>query len=80
MNAPTNQDSREATEVKLQRTTPAPVKSANQTEPTPEQLEQIRARAYELFEQRGGEPGHDVEDWLQAEAEVTQHRAHDKAA
>jgi hypothetical protein len=66
--------------VKLQRTTPARVKSENQPEPTPEQLEQIRARAYELFEQRGGEPGHDMEDWLQAEAEVTQQRAHDKAA
>lgn len=66
--------------MKLQRTIPAPVQSENQTEPTPEQLEQIRARAYELFEQRGGEPGHDLEDWLQAEAEVTQPRDHDKAA
>ena len=66
--------------MKIQRTPPAPVKSENETEPTPEQLEQIRARAYELFEQRGGESGHDVEDWLQAEAEVTQHKAHDKAA
>ena len=27
----------------------------------------IRRRAYELFEQRGRQPGHDVEDWLQAE-------------
>jgi len=30
----------------------------------------IRIRAYELFEQRGYEHGHDVEDWLTAEAEV----------
>jgi hypothetical protein len=30
----------------------------------------IRSRAYELFEQRGSEPGHELEDWLQAEAEV----------
>ncbi len=30
----------------------------------------IRMRAYQLFEQRGYEHGHDVEDWLQAEAEV----------
>jgi len=30
----------------------------------------IRYRAYQLFEQRGCEPGHDLEDWLQAEAEV----------
>jgi hypothetical protein len=31
--------------------------------------EQIRQRAYELFEKRGREHGHDVEDWLKAEAE-----------
>ena len=31
----------------------------------------VRARAYQLFEQRGYEHGHDVEDWLIAEAEVT---------
>jgi len=30
----------------------------------------IRMRAYELFEQRGYQHGHDLEDWLQAEAEV----------
>jgi len=31
----------------------------------------IRVRAYELFEQRGREEGHDLDDWLQAEAEFT---------
>ncbi len=37
----------------------------------PPELEgKIRARAYELFEQRGGVTGHDLEDWLQAEKEV----------
>jgi hypothetical protein len=30
----------------------------------------IRRRAYELFEERGRQPGHDVEDWLQAEREI----------
>ncbi len=30
----------------------------------------IRIRAYQLFEQRGCEHGHDLEDWLQAEAEI----------
>jgi hypothetical protein len=34
--------------------------------------QQIRRRAYELYEQRGGEDGRELEDWLQAEAEVTQ--------
>ncbi len=30
----------------------------------------IQRRAYELYEQRGRQPGHDVEDWLQAEREI----------
>ncbi len=29
----------------------------------------VAARAYERFLARGGEHGHDVEDWLAAEAE-----------
>jgi hypothetical protein len=32
--------------------------------------EQIARRAYELFEQRGPEHGHDIDDWLQAEREL----------
>jgi hypothetical protein len=32
--------------------------------------ERIRRRAYEIYMERGGEPGHDREDWLQAEREV----------
>lgn len=37
----------------------------------PTQLEkQIRLRAYALYESRGGEDGHDLDDWLQAEAEI----------
>lgn len=33
--------------------------------------EQIRRRAHELYEERGREDGHDMEDWLRAEAEIT---------
>jgi len=43
-------------------------------------LEQIRLRAYELFEQRGREHGHELDDWLQAEAEITQQSARRAAA
>ena len=32
--------------------------------------EQIRMRAYELYRQRGGEGGDDMNDWLRAESEV----------
>ena len=31
---------------------------------------EIELRAYQIFVERGGEPGHDVEDWLQAESEL----------
>jgi len=36
----------------------------------PSAEEQIRLRAYQLYEQRGCEHGHDVEDWLMAEREL----------
>jgi hypothetical protein len=32
----------------------------------------IREAAYRRFKARGGEPGHDQQDWLEAEAEVDQ--------
>ena len=32
--------------------------------------ELIRNRAYQLYEQRGCENGHDLDDWLMAETEV----------
>ncbi|HTS19039.1 MAG TPA: DUF2934 domain-containing protein [Verrucomicrobiae bacterium] len=33
--------------------------------------EQIRARAFEIYLERGLEPGHEEEDWLQAEFELS---------
>ena len=32
--------------------------------------ELVRARAYQLYEERGCEDGHELDDWLQAEAEI----------
>ena len=32
--------------------------------------ERIRQRAFELFQLRGCQDGHDFDDWMQAEAEV----------
>ncbi len=49
-------------ETELYKTTP-------RTEPS--YYQQIEVRAYELFEQRGREHGHDLDDWLRAESEVT---------
>ena len=34
----------------------------------------IALRAYELFKQRGGEHGHDWDDWLRAEIQLRQMR------
>ncbi len=33
-------------------------------------------RAYELYLQRGGMNGHEVEDWLQAEREILKEECH----
>ncbi len=41
-------------------------------EPASPTKTQIEARAYELYLQRGGENGHDIEDWLTAEKELKQ--------
>jgi hypothetical protein len=39
-------------------------------EPKVPKAEQIEKRAYELYLERGGEDGHDFEDWLAAEREL----------
>lgn len=66
--------------MKAERTTPALVTAENHDGPPPEMVKLIQARAHELFEQRGREEGHDLDDWLQAEREVTQASAEAKAA
>ncbi len=42
------------------------------TEDGGELQDQIRSRAYQLYEQRGRDDGHSLDDWLQAEAELSQ--------
>ena len=32
----------------------------------------VARRAYELFQARGGEPGHELENWFEAERELGQ--------
>jgi len=32
---------------------------------------EIRARAFEIYLERGRQPGHELDDWLQAEFELT---------
>lgn len=37
--------------------------------------EEIRTRAYDLYEQRGRQDGNDLEDWVQAETEILARQA-----
>ena len=37
---------------------------------SPDVAERISKRAYEIAEKRGFAPGHELEDWLQAEQEI----------
>ena len=36
--------------------------------------DRIAQRAYELYQQRGGAPGRELDDWLEAEAELARRR------
>jgi hypothetical protein len=45
-------------------------KTNDQNEPAGPTQEVIAQRAYELFLQRGSVPGYELDDWLQAEAEL----------
>ncbi len=49
-----------------------PKKSSATVTDEPQELEhQIRHRAYELYEARGREGGHEQEDWFRAKEELT---------
>jgi hypothetical protein len=45
------------------------VSDINKRVPTQEEIE---LRAYEIYLKRGGENGHELEDWLTAEKELTE--------
>jgi len=50
-----------------------PVRTVDESEQSLQSTreEEIRIRAYEIYLQRGAQPGSEVEDWLQAEREFT---------
>jgi hypothetical protein len=48
----------------------AEITSAEIGNPAPE--EEIRRRAFEIYLERGEQPGCDLDDWLQAERELQQ--------
>jgi DUF2934 family protein len=65
-------------EIEKKPLTPAP-KSDEPTVLIPMEQE-IRQRAYELYEQRGRTDGHDMEDWFQADREMKGTQANAAAA
>lgn len=52
------------------RTDVLPTRSAEFCIADPSLYERTARRAYELYQQRGGAHGHDVEDWLEAERQI----------
>jgi tellurite resistance protein len=67
--------------MKFDRITATSRQTSTQVTKSTQQLqEQIRRRAYEFYEQRGGEDGHELDDWLQAESELTRLKAKPTAA
>jgi len=44
----------------------------NQQNQSDDTSELVQQRAYELYVQRGQESGHELEDWLQAEREISE--------
>ena len=64
-----------ALKAKMSRATEAarPSGEAQQQDrlPQPASEQDIRRRAYEIYLERGVQPGHELEDWLQAERELT---------
>jgi hypothetical protein len=47
-----------------------PKKQGKKTQALAPTTEEVARRAFEIFLERGGEPGHDLDDWLQAELEL----------
>jgi hypothetical protein len=57
-----------------------PKKSPARTSENNDLESKIRLRAFELYQDRGGEDGHDVEDWLRAEEELLKKKVRAAAA
>ena len=60
----------DAIEIPALPTVPDPVSQVEVPAASALPIEEVQAEAYRLYLDRGGEDGHDVEDWLAAEALV----------
>ena len=61
-----------ATEISLVEPAAQPEQHPDSSHDRTDPAELIAQRAYERFRMRGGEHGHDQDDWLEAEREVTE--------
>ena len=63
-----------ASKAKMRRSTEPglPVAEVEQRDHLPQAANEqhIRRRAYEIYLERGAQPGHELEDWLRAEREL----------
>ncbi len=59
----------------MEKPQPSPFRTSQAVQPPDQIQQQIRQRAHELYEARGREDGHDLDDWLIAESEVTRNFA-----
>ena len=60
---------------------PSPVQTRTRSLSWPAQAgDALCLRAYELYEARGKEDGHELEDWLAAEEEITEKKVRTAAA
>jgi len=58
----------------MKQPTPTPDTGPQVTREVQDLTEQIRQRAYELYELRGRGDGHELDDWILAESELIQKR------
>jgi hypothetical protein len=62
--------SKEHRNLEPQETSAAQAESARTSVADSPRREEIRIRAHEIYIERGGQPDHDLDDWLQAEREL----------
>jgi len=63
--------------MKRAHTPPAKARTTTESaQTTTDQFQaEVRLRAYQLYERRGRQDGHELDDWLQAETELVQKKA-----
>lgn len=59
----------------MKKPQPNPFSTSQAVQPPDQIQECIRKRAYEIYEARGREDGHDLDHWLIAESEMTRNFA-----